>query len=168
VASGIDAPMFEDARSERGQKLRDRQKIYGLVLSDGPRAYPADLLKKIEVVNDGDSRSSFAVVYDRSSDEAQFYDRRINGQEVTFGTTGYACGSSSDPTNGKPLLYDRKTHSLWLPKGPSLVCVNGALTGTKLPVSQTPAKTSWADWRARHPLTSILIGSDRSKPIPTE
>jgi hypothetical protein len=165
---GIDYPVFERPDSDRGRRLRDRQRFYGLVLADGARAYPADLLKKIEVVNDRDGPTPFAIVFDRSRNAARFYDRRVDGRQVTFGTTGYAYGTTADPSQGKPLLYDRSSKSLWLPEDDALVCVNGPRKGTRLPVTKTPEETTWSDWRVRHSDTLILVGNDRSKPIPTE
>jgi hypothetical protein len=165
---GIDYPIFERPDSPQGQRLRDRQPVYGLVLDDSPRAYPAELLRKIEVVNDRDGSTPFVIVFDRSREAAEFYDARVDGRAVTFGTTGYAYGTTPDPNLGKPLLYDRSSKSLWLPEADALVCVSGASRGAKLPRIKTPEKMSWSAWRAEHPRSLSLIGSDRQKPIPVE
>jgi hypothetical protein len=165
---GIDYPIFERPDSTRGARLRGNQDLYGLELRGGPRAYPADLLKKIEVVNDNDGSALFAVVFDRSREAAKFYDRTLGGREVTFGTTGYAYGTNSDPSRGKPLLYDRRTKSLWLPEEDALVCVSGEFKGTRLPVFQESEATTWSAWRDDHPRTLILMGNDRGRPIPSE
>jgi hypothetical protein len=168
---GIDYPIFDPPASDRASKLNAGHAVLGLVLHDGTRAYPLDLLRKIEVVNDEGDGKPFAIVYDRQRDQARIFDRRIDRRPVTFGTTGYALGQTDDPKIGTPLLYDRKTRSLWLPDESALVCVNGALKGTKLPVALTPEVTTWPDWLGRHPQTRVLMGSDRDgdrKPIPTE
>src|SRR5262249_35108347 len=132
---GIDYPLFDPPGSDRTSKLHAGHAVLGLVFQDGPRAYPLDLLRKIEVVNDQGDGKPFAIVYDRQPHRAQVYDRQIDNRPVTFGTTGYAVGSTEDPKDGTPLLYDRKTSSLWLPEETALVCVNGKLKGTKLPVA---------------------------------
>src|SRR5262249_25806081 len=49
---GIDYPLFEGPSSTRVRNFRDQHEFYGLTSSDGARAYPKDLLRKIEVVND--------------------------------------------------------------------------------------------------------------------
>jgi hypothetical protein len=165
---GIDFPVFERPDSPRGRRLRDRQRFYGLATGGAPRGYPAELLKKVEVVNDRGGSTPFAVVFDRTRDAARFYDRRVNGREVTFGTTGYASGDTADPSQGKPLLYDRASRSLWLPEDEALVCVNGEFKGTKLPKVLDPEETAWSAWRGRYPQTLILVGNDRDKPIPSE
>ncbi len=165
---GVDHPLLEPRDSERGGRLRGRQVLYGLALGDGPRAYPVDLLKKIEVVNDRDGTDPFVVVFDRGRDVAQAFGRRIQGREVTFGTTGYTLPTSPDGSSGKPLLYDRGTKSLWLPEDQALVCVSGASKGTSLPPWRPLEKTTWSEWVARHPKTLVLFGNDRSQPIPSE
>ncbi|WP_435007172.1 DUF3179 domain-containing (seleno)protein [Tundrisphaera lichenicola] len=165
---GIDYPIFEGIDSERSARLRDNQEFYGLTFEDGPRAYPAELLKKIEVVDDLDGSTPFAIVYDRSLGAAKFYERTLGGREVTFGTTGYAYGTNSDPSLGKPLLYDRRTKSLWLPEADGLVCVSGELKGTKLGLFRELEATTWSSWKTSHPQTRILVGSDRTRPIPSE
>jgi hypothetical protein len=165
---GIDYPIFEQPGTERGQRLRARQEFYGLNLPEGPRGYPADLLKKIEVVNDRDAQGPFAIVFDRSRNEAHFYARTLDGRELTLGTTGYAYGPSESPENGQPLLYDRTTRSLWLPEGKALVCVSGPAKGAKLPEVRNPQRVTWSDWVAQHPKTQVLMGNDREKPIPLQ
>ncbi|MEJ7638656.1 MAG: DUF3179 domain-containing (seleno)protein [Singulisphaera sp.] len=165
---GIDYPILEPPTSERGRRLRSRQAVYGLVLDAGPRAYPLVLLAKIEVVNDRDGTDPFVVVFNRGHDTAQSFERRIQGREVTFGTTGYTLPTSPDGSSGKPLLYDRRTKSLWLPEDQALVCVSGASKGTSLPTWRPVEKTTWSEWVARYPKTLVLFGNDRSKPIPSE
>lgn len=158
---GIDYPIVEPPSGEHAKKLRQRQEVYGLMISTGPRVYPVDLLEKIELVNDRDGPTPFVVIYDRFRAEARLYLRTVNHRPVTFGTTGYA-----DVKN--PLLYDRRTRSLWLSNPEALVCVNGELKGTRLARFQPAERRSWSDWNARHPDSWVLIGSDRSRPIPSE
>jgi hypothetical protein len=168
---GIDYPLFEPPGSDRTSRMPASHPVLGLVFQDGPRSYPLDLLRKIEVVNDQGDGKVFAIVYDRQREQARFFDRRIDDYPITFGTTGYALGPTEDPKIGTPLLYDRKTRSLWLPEESALVCVNGPLQGTKLSVASVPEQTTWSDWSSRYPQTRVLIGSDRdgdNKPIPTE
>jgi hypothetical protein len=168
---GIDYPLFEPPGSEHISKLHAGHQVLGLALEDGPRAYPLDLLRKIEVVDDEGDGKPFVIVYDRRREQARLFDRRLENHPVTFGTTGYALGLTDDPNRGSPLLYDRKTRSLWLADETALVCVNGAFKGTRLPVVFTPETTTWSLWSERHPQTRVLIGSNRDgdrKPIPSE
>ncbi|MCA1686785.1 MAG: DUF3179 domain-containing protein, partial [Planctomycetia bacterium] len=77
------------------------------------------------------------------------------------GTTGYSYEK-------RPLLYDRKTRSLWIPQGDALVCVNGESKRTRLPAWIVPEAITWGQWKRSHPDTSVLFGNDRKKPIPAE
>jgi len=170
---GIDYPLFEPSGSPTAGKLHPGQAVYGVALRDGPRAYPRDLLRKIEVVNDEGDGTAFAIVFDRRGDQAWFYSRQMDNRAITFGTTGYAIGSTDDPKDGTPLLYDRKSLSLWIPEKEALVCVNGSLKGTRLPAAPglAPEATTWSAWTSKEPGTKVLIGSDREgdrKPIPGE
>jgi hypothetical protein len=168
---GIDYPLFEQPNSSRSRNFRDQQEFYALTLADGARAYPRDLLRKIQVVNDEGGGVPFVIVFDSQHQIAQFYDRRVDGRPLTFGTTGYSLGDSDDPILGRPMLYDRKTKSLWLPEPKSLVCVSGPHKGVELPTALRPERTTWSNWVALHPQTVVLIGSDRDndrRPIPSE
>jgi hypothetical protein len=158
---GVDAPIFDPPAGAPGRILRPRQTVYGVAFKGGARAYPKDLIEKIEVVNDSDGPVPFAVVFDRGRQQALFVERTVRGAAVTFGTTGYSYEMW-------PLLYDRKTRSLWLPQGDALVCVNGELKGTRLTRWLEPEAVDWEQWKSRHPDSTVLVGNDRDKPIPSE
>ena len=158
---GVDFPIVEKAIDPHGRSLRKRQLVFGTSLKDVDRAYPKDLLEKIEVVNDQLGSSPVAVIYDRSQERALLFDRTVRGQSVTFGTTGYSCEK-------RPLLYDRRSKSLWIPKGDALVCVNGEYRGETLPVLAKPEPVSWSDWKQAHSKTDVLVGNNRNLAIPLE
>jgi hypothetical protein len=132
-----------------------------VALKGGPRTYPRDLLEKIEVVNDSDGPTPFVVVFDRSRARPYLFERTIQGGAITFGTTGYSC-------QNRPLLYDRKTRSLWLLRGDDFVCVNGPLRGTKATPYLGAEPSTWGEWQGRHRDSTVLVGNDRSRPIPAE
>jgi hypothetical protein len=158
---GVDHPIIDAPNAATGRSLRASQPVFGLVLQAGPRAYPKDLLEKVEVANDDDGSTPLVVVFDRSREQALLCERTVHGSAVTFGTTGYTL-------DRHPLLYDRKTRSLWLPRGDQLVCVNGDLKGTRLAPLHRPTLVTWGDWKTRHPESSVLMGNDRDMPIPAE
>lgn len=159
---GIDYPIYESPQSPRAPNLHDRQEVLCLDLDSGHLAFPKGLLEKIEVVNGNDSSTPFVAVYDRGRGLAFSFRRTTSEGVISLGTTGYS-------SLKKPLLYDRKTKSLWLlsPRD-ELVCVNGKMEGMKLDVFRAVAPTDWAHCRRSHPDARVLIGNDRSKPIPSE
>jgi hypothetical protein len=158
---GIDYPVVEAPGSPKGYTLRDRQPVFGVALGGEARAYPKDLLEKIEVVNDRPGGTPVAAVYDRGRGAALVYDRTLRDGVVTFGTTGYSC-------KNQPLLYDRKTNGLWLPRGDDLACLSGPHKGELLQPIARPVTTSWSDWLGRNRKTTVIVGNDRAKAIPTE
>ncbi|WP_152052027.1 DUF3179 domain-containing (seleno)protein [Tautonia marina] len=161
---GVDYPILQAPDGEIAQNIGDRNEVVGVVLESGPRAYPMGALTKVEIVNDVDGETPIAIVYARGPDTVRIYRRDIEGTPVTLGTTGYA-------TDDKvPLFYDRKTKSLWLeePDGSALTCVNGEYVGTRLPAHKTLERLTWGEWVGQYPDTDVLIGNDRSQPIPEE
>jgi hypothetical protein len=158
---GIDYPVLERPDGEHAGYLRSRQTVFGVALGNGVRAYPEDLLAKIEVVNDQDGATPFVVVYHRGRGSAFCFERTLAGGTITFGTTGYDFRKA-------PLLYDRKTKSLWILSDDALVCVGGELKGSKPAPFKAAEPVAWDEWRSRYPTTSIVVGNDRGKPIPSE
>jgi hypothetical protein len=158
---GIDYPVLEAPASPKGHALRGRQAVFGVALGGEARAYPKDLLEMIEVVNDRPGDTPVAVVYDRSRGVALVYDRTLRDGVVTFGTTGYSC-------KNRPLLYDRKTKGLWIPRGDDLACLSGPHQGEALKPIARPVATTWSDWLGRNRETAAVVGNDRARPIPDE
>jgi hypothetical protein len=158
---GIDYPIIDPPGAQTGRSIRASQPVFGVVLRAGPLAYPKDLIEKIEVVNDRDGTTPLAIVFERHRQRALVFERHVGGATVTFGTTGYTYDQ-------QPVLYDRKTRSLWLPRSDQLVCVNGELKGTALAPLEEPVLVTWGEWKSRHPDSSVLMGNDRDRPIPAE
>jgi hypothetical protein len=158
---GVDHPVIDPPGAATGRSLRASQPVFGVVLQAGPRAYPKDLLEKIEVVNDADGTSPLVLVFDRSREQALIFERTVRGAAITFGTTGYSY-------DRQPLLYDRKTRSLWLPRSDQMVCVNGDLKGSVLAPLPKPSLYEWGQWKTMHPTSTALMGNDRDQPIPAE
>lgn len=159
---GVDYPILEKTDGEHARNLRARQPVFGLTLDEGPRAYPEDLLLKIEVVNDRDGTTPFVVVHDRGRGHAYAFLREVSGKVLSFGTTGYSLRRA-------PLLYDRKTKSLWwILQDGVFRCVNGPLKGTTLSPYRNIETLPWGEWLSQHPKTLVVVGNDRGKPIPVE
>ncbi len=159
--AGVDYPILETRRGRVGRNFGPRHDMYTTVLSEGPRAYPCRILEKVHVVNDRNGIDPFVLVFQHASGLTLCYDSRVDGEAVTFGTTGYGI-------EGAVMLYDRATQSLWLPKATGLTCVNGQHLGKVLPRSHSLEKTTWGNWTSRFPESEVLVGNDRSLPIPAK
>lgn len=82
---------------------------------------------------------------------AVVYSREIDGEAVTFGTTGYTL-------NHVFVLYDRATQSVWYPLGDkALDAVSGPRMGEKIEFIEKPERMTLAQWRELHPDTKVLL-----------
>lgn len=86
--------------------------------------------------------------------------RTIEGQTVSFGTTGYTM-------NNVFVLYDRSTDSVWYPlKDDSFDAVSGPFRGRALKFIAKPAVMRLHEWAAEHPDTLVLLPMPPAIPQP--
>ncbi len=161
---GIDFPIIEDPDGSVAQNIPDGREVAGIAVDGQARAYPVEMLTKVEVANDALGDRPYVIHYGRGPDSVAFYTRDLDGQILTFGTTGYGTDEKV------PLLYDRATKSLWLPSedGDSLICVSGELVGQALGRFAQHERMSWRQWRRDHPDTTVVVGNDRDQAIPEQ
>ncbi|MGD8330703.1 MAG: DUF3179 domain-containing protein [Acidobacteriota bacterium] len=131
--------------------------VFGVALSpEGPatgaaveaRAYPLRVLDWHEMTNDVVAGIPVALSYCTLCGSAILFDRRAAGRTLTFATSGLLYRSNK-------LMFDRQTRTLWsnLTGAP----VQGALVGSGAELRVLPVEvTTWSDWRARHPATTVL------------
>jgi len=154
--SALLVPEFTSV-AETDRWLTDGSYVLGLQVGQEVKAYPLDLLRIHEVVNDTVGGEPIFAAYCVLADLGAFYHRRIDGRVYTFGVSGY---TYYDPEvwHGQDgfVLWDRETESLWWP----LIgkAVSGPLLHTPLKVydERRWAQTSWGSWKARHPNTLVL------------
>lgn len=140
----IDEPQFTPA--DDVDWLEDREPVIAVEIGEEARAYPIQVLMWHEIANDQIGDTPVAVTFCPLCNTAIVFDRRVNGEAVTFGTTGKL-------RNSDLVMYDRKTESWWQQfSGEAIV---GELVGTKL--EQLPTRiTSWQDFRSAHPSSLVL------------
>lgn len=139
----IDEPRFVPA-AQSGLKPDDR--VLGLAIRGVARAYPIRILNWHEVVNDRFGERDVVVSYCPLCGTGMAFDGAVGPKRTSFGVSGLLY-------NSDVLLYDRATDSLW-----SQIlgqAVAGPLKGCRL-APLPMAHTSWADWRQRHPDTTVL------------
>jgi len=105
------------------------------------RAYPLRYLTWHEIVNDSVGGFPFAVTYCPLCNSAMVFDRRVEGQVLSFGVTGNLRHSDM-------IMYDRETESWWQQAvGEGIV---GVHAGTEL-VELPGWLESWESFRAAYP-----------------
>ena len=141
----IDRPEFV-AVSEMDD-LDDMEPVMGLEINGDARAYPLRVLMWHEIVNDTVGDMPVTVTYCPLCNAALVFDRRIDGEADTFGTTGKL-------RNSDLVMYDRGTESWWQQFTGEAIA--GQHTGSKL--EPVPSRLeSWKNFKARHPGGKVLV-----------
>ncbi len=140
----IDKPVF--VKPADADYLEDDDAVLGIVISGQARAYPLKILNWHEIVNDEIDNQPFVITYCPLCGSGVAFDRRLNGETLSFGVSGLLY-------NSDVLLYDRESESLWSQ------LMNKAVTGehkgaslTMLPIQHT----TWSDWKRVQPETKVL------------
>jgi hypothetical protein len=159
VIRAIDFPLYETGGGERWVRIADDARVAGFDSSEGSFAYPLTILDKVEMINEQIGELPVVVTYTPVVDKISVYEALVDGQRVTFGHGGYFF-------RHHPVLYDRSTESLWSEVDEVLVAVAGRRKGTRLKRIAQLEFVAWSTWKSDHPEGKLLIGADRSKPIP--
>lgn len=141
----IDAPQFTTL-PEVDPVLQGDGIGLAFVVGDEARFYPYQILVWHEIVNDKVSGTPVAITYCPLCFTGIVFDRRIGGEETTFGTSGKLWQSNL-------VMYDRASDSYWSQvTGEAIV---GERTGTKLtllPADTMPLRV----FRERYPQGKVL------------
>jgi len=144
----IDAPEFLPAGASA---IPGNEPVVAFELNGDARAYPLRILMWHEIVNDVVGGRPVAVTYCPLCNTSVVFDRRLDGEAVTFGTTGKLRHSDL-------IMYDRGGHSWWQQfNGEAIV---GARAGGKLDALPS-ALISLDMFRARWPEGRILVADPR-------
>ena len=141
----IDAPVFIEA-VEIVDLYRDVAPVVVLEINGDVRAYPVSVMIWHEIVNDTVGGVPVTITYCPLCNSAVTYGRVIDGNETTFGTSGFLYASAL-------VMYDRATESLWTHfDGQAIV---GVLTGVQLDVYASPLM-AWSEFRSIYPNGLVL------------
>ncbi|HED16491.1 MAG TPA: DUF3179 domain-containing protein [Gammaproteobacteria bacterium] len=100
----VDNPRFVAARN--ASWLRPLSPVILLDINGTQRAYPLEILIYHEIVNDVVDGTPIAVTFCPLCNSALAFERQVNGQTLSFGTTGKL-------RNSDMIMYDRQTQSWW-------------------------------------------------------
>ncbi len=123
--------------------------VLGVVQNGEARAYPLRILWWHEIVNDMLGGVALTVTYCRLTGSGLVYDSVLEGQRVTFGTSGLLFDNNL-------VMYDRASESLWSQMMVRGIC--GAYISHR-PTLYPVVETTWAAWEAMHP-DSTVVGFD--------
>ena len=139
----IERPRF---RSTVATKLDEDEPVIELVVRGRARAYPLEIMVWHELVNDTVAGRPIVVTFCPLCHTALAFDRRLDGNVLSFGTTG-------NLRNSDLVMYDRQTESWWQQFGGAGVV--GRHAGRRL--ERVPARiVSWGDFRLAHPRALVL------------
>lgn len=136
--------------------LGDRNVVFGVALNGEARAYPKRILAWHELVRDRIGDLELTIVYCTLCGTVIPYASEAGGRRYTFGTSGLLYRSNK-------LMFDEETGSLWSTNQGRPVL--GPAAGSSLELVAYPVvTTTWREWLARHPDTTVLskeTGYDR-------
>lgn len=141
----IDNPKFISV-SEADKFLKGEDPVLGLDYKGVARAYPHKIINWHEIVNDTVAGDPILVTYCPLCFTGIAFERKIDGEETTFGVSGKLYKSNL-------VMYDRATETLWNQLGGEAII--GEYLGKQL--KQIPLETVlWRDWKTKHPGTQVL------------
>ncbi|MFU8827328.1 MAG: DUF3179 domain-containing protein [Brevefilum sp.] len=141
----IDQPEFISI-AEADEWLRPVEPVIQVAVNEEVRAYPIQILTWHEIVNDTVGGLPVVVTFCPLCNTAIAFGRVVNGQELTFGTTGRLRFSNL-------IMYDRQTETWWQQAtGEGIV---GSQTGVQLEFVPA-AMVSWEEFKNANPDGLVL------------
>ena len=138
----------EHLAAASAEYLDDDNIVFGIAVNGDARAYPKRILAWHEMALDRVGGIELTIVYCTLCGTVIPYESVVDGQHVRIGTSGLLYRSNK-------LMFDYGTKSLWSTlEG---VPVIGSLVGSGLRLTRrSMVTTTWAEWRTRHPETTVL------------
>ena len=141
----IDYPQFVSPE-EADKWLEDNELVLVFKHRGVTRVYPFQILVWHEIVNDTVAGDPVLITYCPLCGSGIAYSRKLNGEAVTFGTTGKLYNSNL-------VMYDRKTDTYWSQIDGR--AIYGKLTGQRL--KPLPIDTVvWGNWKKYHRNFEVL------------
>lgn len=109
--------------------------VFVVILPDGPRIYPQNIMVWHQVVNELIDDVAYAITYCPSTGTVMAYDASMNGMNLILDVDGRLY-------DGNSILKDRRTGSLWLQE--MGIAFNGPLLGRGMPM----LPVYWTTWDA--------------------
>ena len=141
----IEDPVFLDV-ADNIELLPEVEAVIAVEINGDARAYPVRAMVWHEIVNDTVGGVPVSVTYCPLCNSAATYERTIQGNVTSFGTSGQLYNSAL-------VMYDRATESLWTHfDGKAVV---GMLTGIELVEHGSPL-LAWGEFVRTYPTGQVL------------
>ena len=141
----LDDPKFVTIAQEADQ-YADNAPVVQFEINGDARAYPLGILTWHEIVNDVVGGVPVTVTFCPLCNTAIAFERTIEGQVFTFGTSGTL-------RNSDLVMWDRQTESLWQQIGAEAIV--GTMVGAKLNTLPAPI-VSWGQFKESFPDGLVL------------
>ncbi len=142
----VDNPQFAVA-SDPPSYMRDREPVIAIEIDGDARAYPLAILMWQEIVNDVVGDVPVTVTFCPLCNTAIAFERVLEGNELTFGTSG-------NLRNSDLVMWDRQTESWWQQiTGEAIV---GQLSGKVLDQVPSPI-IAWETFQEQYPDGKLLL-----------
>ncbi len=130
--------------------MLDEDLVFGIEINGDARAYPLRILGWHEMFNDTIGGVPVALAYCTLCGAGILFETQLEARDkpLIFGSSGFLYRSNK-------LMFDRQTFSLWNQFTGEPVVGPLVDQGVRLKIRPVVI-TSWADWRAAHPDTTIL------------
>ncbi len=147
----IDSPSFASV-ADQLEVLTPTEPVVSLTINGEAKAYPLRVLTWHEIANDTIGGVPVAVTYCPLCNTAIVFERRVDGQETTFGVSGKL-------RNSDMVMYDRLTETWWQQfSGEAIV---GARTGERLRILPSRLE-SFERFAKRAPNGQVLVPNNPS------
>ena len=134
--------------ADKAAYLSDSDVVFGFFRNGEARAYPKRILAWHELAWDKVGGEEITLVYCTLCGTVIPYSSEVGGRVIKFDTSGLLYQSNK-------LLFDDLTFTLWSSLTGEPVVGRMAGSGTRL-TSMPIVTTTWGEWRALHPETTVL------------
>lgn len=138
----IDSPVFSRVGSAPSY-MSPREPVIALEIDGDARAYPLAMLMWHEMVNDTVGATPVTVTFCPLCNSAVTFVRIVDGEELTFGTTGKL-------RNSDLVMWDRQTESWWQQITGEALVGRFAAEEARLEVINAPI-VAWEDFASQYP-----------------
>jgi hypothetical protein len=143
----------------RPKYLVTTDRVIGAVVNGQPHAWPLSMLNAHELVNDTVAGVPVAATYSPLCDAVLLFDRRVGGVARRFEVSGLLVDSNLVFCDKSAEGVDAKSHvpSLFLQLERRAIAGPLAASGAVLEPLPGACITTWADWLALHPTTTVTL-----------